>query len=61
MITRRGVRVIADYLQRDISQPVEYERILALERELCARSEFFGVARYMHYLVRPRGDVSKGE
>lgn len=61
VITRRGVRVIADYLQRDISQPVEWERILALERELCARSEFFGVARYMHYLVRPRGDVSKGE
>lgn len=52
VIARRGVRVIADYLRGDISQPVEYERLLALERKLSVRSDFFGVARYMQYLVQ---------
>jgi len=48
---RRGVRVVADYLPAQISRPAEYERILALERSLGKRREFFGVARYMQCLA----------
>jgi S-adenosylmethionine-dependent methyltransferase len=56
---RRGVRVIADYLPPRISRSTEYDRIFALERELCKRWEFFGVARYLHCLascVAPRSE-----
>jgi S-adenosylmethionine-dependent methyltransferase len=48
---RKGVRVIADYLPAQISRSGDYERILALERKLGERREFFGIARYMHYLA----------
>lgn len=48
---RRGVRVVADYLPAQISRSAEYERILALERKLGKRKEFFGAARYMHCLA----------
>ncbi len=51
-IARRGVRVIADYLPATISRAAEFERIFALERNLGERPEFFGVARYMHYMAR---------
>jgi S-adenosylmethionine-dependent methyltransferase len=48
---RRGVRVMADYLPAQISRAVEYDRIFALERKLGMRHEFFGVARYLHFLA----------
>jgi len=49
---RRGVRVIADYLPARISRTAEYDRIFALECKLGRRPEFFGIARYLHYLCR---------
>jgi S-adenosylmethionine-dependent methyltransferase len=49
---RRGVRVIADYLPPQVSRSEEYDRILALERKLSCRQEFFPAARYLHYLAR---------
>jgi S-adenosylmethionine-dependent methyltransferase len=49
---RRGVRVLADYLPAQLSRSAEYERILALERALGKRQEFFGIARYLHYMAR---------
>jgi S-adenosylmethionine-dependent methyltransferase len=57
---RRGVRVIADYLPPQISRSAEYERILALERELGKRGEFFGAARYMQCFAR-RAALGAGE
>lgn len=45
---RRGVRILSDYLPTKISRSAEYQRILALERKLSTRREFFGVARYLH-------------
>jgi S-adenosylmethionine-dependent methyltransferase len=48
---RRGVRVVSDYLPKEISRSAEYERIFTLERKLGKRREFFGVARYIHYLT----------
>ncbi len=52
LTARRGVRVIADYLPAEISRSADYERIFALERRLGKRREFFGVARYTHFLAR---------
>jgi len=46
-----GQQCIADYLPAQISRSAEYERIVALERKLGKRREFFGVARYMHCLA----------
>ena len=51
-IVRRGVRAIADYLPANVSPAKEYERIFALERKLGKRPEFFGMARYLHYIAR---------
>jgi SAM-dependent methyltransferase len=58
---RRGVRVIADYLPAQISRSAEYDRILALERKLAKRREFFGVARYMHCLASGATPGSEGD
>jgi 2-polyprenyl-3-methyl-5-hydroxy-6-metoxy-1,4-benzoquinol methylase len=52
LTARRGVRVIADYLPPQISRSAEYEQIFALEHKLGKRSDFFGVARYLHCLAR---------
>jgi SAM-dependent methyltransferase len=49
--TRRGVRVIADYLPAQISRSADYERIFTLERKLGKWREFFNVARYLHCLA----------
>lgn len=52
-IAMRGVRVLADYLPPQISRSAEFERIFALERKLGIRSEFAGVARYLHVMACP--------
>jgi len=59
--TRRGVRVVADYLPAQISRAAEYERIFALERKLGERREFFWVARYLQYLAGGAAAGAKGE
>lgn len=50
--TRRGVRVIADYLPEQISRAAKYEEIFALERKLGRREEFLGIARYVQCVAR---------
>jgi S-adenosylmethionine-dependent methyltransferase len=59
--TRRGVRVIADYLPEQMFRPTEYERILAVERKLGKRREFIDVARYLHCLARRATFGSEGQ
>jgi S-adenosylmethionine-dependent methyltransferase len=54
VIADRGVRVVADYLPRQVSRSGEYDRIFALERKLGRRPEFTAVARYLHCLARRR-------
>jgi hypothetical protein len=60
LTARWGVRVITDYLPSRISRSAEYERIFALERNLGKRWEFFGAARYLHYLARCGSPGPKG-
>lgn len=57
----RGVRVIADYLPAKISRAADYQRIFSLERKLGKRREFFGVARYMHFLAGCAAPESEGD
>ena len=52
IVARRGVRVLSDYLPSKISRSEHYEQILALELKLSERAEFFGMARYLHYIIR---------
>ncbi len=52
MLAERGVRVLADYLPPRISRSVEYDRILALERQLGSRPEYAAVARYTQCFAR---------
>ncbi len=54
MISARGVRVVADYLPPSVSRTADYQRILELERKLGNRPEFAAIARYAHYLARPK-------
>ncbi len=56
----RGVRVISDYLPRQISRRDEYERIFALERKLGSRPEFAAIARYIQIIAR-HSCASSGE
>jgi S-adenosylmethionine-dependent methyltransferase len=58
---RRGVRVVADYLPAQIPRSAEYDRIVALERKLGKRREFFGVARYMQCLASCATPGSEGD
>jgi S-adenosylmethionine-dependent methyltransferase len=51
IVARRGVRVLSDYLPANISRAKEYQQIFALEQKLSERTEFFGMARYLHYIV----------
>ena len=60
VVAERGVRVMSDYLQPQVSRNDEYERILQLERELGRRAEFAAVARYTHCLAHRAGPVMKG-
>jgi S-adenosylmethionine-dependent methyltransferase len=59
VIARRGVRVLSDYLPTTVSRSADYERVFAFERKLSTRDEFFGIARYLHYLVRTEAKVGK--
>ena len=53
LTTRRGVRVMSDYLPQNVSRDDEYQRIFALERNLGIRPEFVAAARYTQCLARP--------
>lgn len=57
--TKRGVRVIADYLPPRISRDTDYERIFELERKLGNLPEFAAVARYTHCLARCTSPVTE--
>lgn len=57
----RGVRVVADYLPRNVSRTDDYQRIFELERKLGMRPEFTAIARYMQFLARRAGPVLKDD
>lgn len=50
--SKRGIRVLSDYLPPRVSRNAEYERIFELERKLGRQPEFAAIARYTHCLAR---------
>jgi S-adenosylmethionine-dependent methyltransferase len=52
VITKRGVRVVSDYLHPQICREAAYQHIFELESKLGRREEFAAIARYSHYLLR---------
>jgi S-adenosylmethionine-dependent methyltransferase len=51
-IAGRGVRVLADYLPKQISRDDEYHRILELETKLGSRSQYASIARYIQCFAK---------
>jgi S-adenosylmethionine-dependent methyltransferase len=49
-ITKRGVRVLADYLPGSVSRNTEYARIFDLECKLGNLPEYAAIARYIQFL-----------
>ncbi len=53
IIAERGVRVMADYLPRELSQDAAaYERLLAFEQSLGEQPDLAAIARYTQVLAR---------
>ena len=50
IITRTGVRILYDYLPRDILGQRSFEDILDMERRHCHQSAFIDLGRYIHVL-----------
>lgn len=57
-IAQRGVRVLADYLPKQISRVEAYHRILELETKLGSRAEYASVARYIQCFAKRKNDDS---
>ena len=50
IITRTGVRILYDYLPRDILEQRSFEDILDMERRHCHQPAFIDLGRYIHVL-----------
>jgi S-adenosylmethionine-dependent methyltransferase len=50
IIIRTGVRILYDYLPRDILGQRSFEDILDMERRHCHQSAFIDLGRYIHVL-----------
>lgn len=51
--TQSGVRVIYDYMSRDLQQSRSFEDILEMERAYCRQPAFQYLGRYMHVIAAP--------
>lgn len=54
MLSRTGVRIIYDYLSRDIREQRSLEDILEMERRFCRQEPFLALGRYMHVLAQAK-------
>lgn len=50
VLTRTGVRILYDYLPRDILEQRSLEDILEMERRHCRQNAFIDLGRYVHVL-----------
>lgn len=53
-LSRTGVRIIYDYLSRDIRAQRSFEDILEMERRFCRQEPFLALGRYMHVLAQAK-------
>jgi S-adenosylmethionine-dependent methyltransferase len=52
VMSRTGVRMIYDYLPRDIREQRSLEDIIEMERRFCRQEPFVALGRYMHVLAQ---------
>jgi len=54
VLSRTGVRIIYDYLSRDLRDQRSLEDILEMERRFCRQEPFLALGRYMHVLAQAK-------
>ena len=54
VLSRTGVRIIYDYLSREIREQRSFEDILEMERRFCRQEPFLALGRYMHVLAQAK-------
>ena len=54
LLSRTGVRIIYDYLSRDLREQRSLEDILEMERQFCRQEPFVALGRYMHVLAQAK-------
>ncbi len=54
VLSRSGVRIIYDYLPRDIREQRSLDDIIEMERRFCRQEPFIGLGRYMHVLAQAK-------
>ena len=52
VLSRTGVRIIYDYLSREIREQRSLEDIIEMERRFCRQDPFAALGRYMHVLAQ---------
>lgn len=52
VLSRSGVRIIYDYLSRELREQRTLEDIIEMERRFCRQEPFVGLGRYLHVLAQ---------
>lgn len=52
VISKTGVRVVHDYLSRDLQKSRSFEDILHMEKLLCRQEPYVSLGRYIHVIAR---------
>ena len=52
VISKTGIRVVHDYLTRDLQSSRSYEDILHMEKLLCRQEPYLSLGRYIHVIAR---------
>lgn len=54
VLSRTGVRIIYDYLSRELRERRSLDDIIEMERRFCRQEPFIGLGRYMHVLAQAK-------
>lgn len=54
VLSRTGVRIIYDYLSREIREQRSLDDIIQMERRFCRQEPFVALGRYMHVLAQKK-------
>jgi len=52
VLSKTGIRVVHDYLTRDLQASRSYEDILHMEKLLCRQEPYLSLGRYIHVIAR---------
>ena len=52
VVSKTGIRVVHDYLTRDLQASRSYEDILHMEKMLCRQEPYLSLGRYIHVIAR---------